>query len=173
MFEKLINFIKIKLLQIISLLIVTTGVIFFISIVSYSAYELEFTFFSKSNFIEKIFKPFQYTSDFFLQIFGIISILIPFNLCVWGSYFFFKKNIQNFLLKCIYLILYLILGGVFFSIISEKSFFLPDHGLGGFFGNFITNKFFLKDNNFSIYISLAIYSSYNFFYLFKFRFKER
>jgi len=156
MFEKLINFIKIKLLQIISLLIVTTGVIFFISIVSYSAYELEFTFFSNSNFIEKIFKPFQYTSDFFLQIFGIISIFIPFNLCVWGSYFFFKKNIQNFLLKCIYLILYLILGGVFFSIISEKSFFLPDHGLGGFFGNFITNKFFLKDNNFSMYISLAL-----------------
>ena len=165
MFEKLINFIKIKLLQIISLLIVTTGVIFFISIVSYSAYELEFTFFSKSNFIEKIFKPFQYTSDFFLQIFGIISIIIPFNLCVWGSYFFFKKNIQNFLLKCIYLILYLILGGVFFSIISEKSFFLPDHGLGGFFGNFITSKFFLKDNTFSIYISflfitLAIFFIY-------------
>jgi len=156
MFEKLINFIKIKLLQIISLLIVTIGVIFFISIVSYSAYELEFTFFSNSNFIEKIFKPFQYASDFFLQIFGIISILIPFNLCVWGSYFFFKKNIQNFLLKCIYLILYLILGGVFFSIISEKSFFLPDHGLGGFFGNFITSKFFLKDNNFSMYISLVL-----------------
>jgi len=165
MFEKLINFIKIKLLQIISLLIVTTGVIFFISIVSYSAYELEFTFFSNSNFIEKIFKPFQYTSDFFLQIFGIISIFIPFNLCVWGSYFFFKKNIQNFLLKCIYLILYLILGGVFFSITSEKSFFLPDHGLGGFFGNFITSKFFLKDNTFSIYISflfitLAIFFIY-------------
>jgi len=39
---------------------------------------------------------------------------------------------------------------------SEKSFFLPDHGLGGFFGNFIANKFFLKDNNFSIYISLAL-----------------
>jgi len=163
MFEKLINFIKIKLLQIISLLIVTTGVIFFISIVSYSAYELEFTFFSKSNFIEKIFKPFQYTSDFFLQIFGIISIIIPFNLCVWGSYFFFKKNIQNFLLKCIYLILYLILGGVFFSIISEKSFFLPDHGLGGFFGNFITNKLFLKDNNFSIYISLVLIALIIFF----------
>jgi len=165
MFEKLINFIKIKLLQIISLLIVTTGVIFFISIVNYSAYELEFTFFSNSNFIEKIFKPFQYTSDFFLQIFGIISIFIPFNLCVWGSYFFFKKNIQNFLLKCIYLILYLILGGVFFSITSEKSFFLPDHGLGGFFGNFITSKFFLKDNTFSIYISflfitLAIFFIY-------------
>jgi len=156
MFEKLINFIKIKLLQITSLLIITTGVIFFISIVSYSAYELEFTFFSNSNFIEKIFKPFQYTSDFFLQIFGIISIFIPFNLCIWGSYFFFKKNIQNFLLKCIYLILYLIMGGVFFSIISEKSFFLPDHGLGGFSGNFITNKFFLKNNDFSMYISLVL-----------------
>jgi S-DNA-T family DNA segregation ATPase FtsK/SpoIIIE len=156
MFEKLINFIKIKLLQIISLLIVTTGVIFFISIVNYSAYKLEFTFFSNSNFIEKIFKPFQYTSDFFLQIFGIISIFIPFNLCVWGSYFFFKKNIQNFLLKCIYLILYLILGGIFFSMISEKSFFLPDHGLGGFFGNFITNKFFLKNNNLIMYISLVL-----------------
>jgi len=163
MFEKLINFIKIKLLQIISLLIVTTGVIFFISIVSYSAYELEFTFFSKSNFIEKVFKPFQYTSDFFLQIFGIISILVPFNLCIWGLYFFFKKNIQNFSFKCIYLIIYLILGGVFFSIISEKSFFLPDHGLGGFFGNFITNKFFLKYNNFSIYISLAFISLTIFF----------
>jgi len=163
MFEKLINFIKIKLLQIISLLIVTTGVIFFISMISYSAYELEFTFFSKSNFIEKIFKPFQYTSDFFLQIFGIISVIIPFNFCVWGSYFFFKKNIQNFLLKCIYLILYLILGGIFFSIISEKSFFLPDHGLGGFFGNFITNKLFLKDNNFSIYISLVLIAIIIFF----------
>jgi len=165
MFGKLINFIKIKLIQIISLLIVTIGVIFFISIVSYSAYELGFTFFSNSNFIEQIFKPFQYTSDFFLQIFGIISIFIPFNLCVWGSYFFFKKNIQNFLLKCIYLILYLILGGIFFSMISEKSFFLPDHGLGGFFGNFITSKFFLKDNTFSIYISflfitLAIFFIY-------------
>jgi len=156
MFEKLINFIKIKLLQIISVLIVTTGVIFFIFIVNYSAYELEFTFFSKSNFIKKIFEAFQYTSDFFLQIFGIISIFISLNLCVWGSYFFFKRNIQNFLLKCIYLILYLILGGVFFSIVSEKSFFLPDHGLGGFFGNFITSKFFLKDNNFSIYISLVL-----------------
>jgi len=165
MFEKIINFIKIKLLQIISLLIVIAGVIFFISLVSYSAYDLEFTFFSKNNFLEKIFKPFQYTSDFFLQIFGIISIFIPLNLCFWGSYLFLKKNIQNFLLKCIYLIFYLTLGGVFFSIIFEKSFFLPDHGLGGFFGNFIANKFSLKDNAFSIYISLlfltfAIFSIY-------------
>jgi len=117
MFEKIINFIKIKLFQLASLLIVITGVVFFISIVSYSAYDLEYTFFSKNNFLEKIFKPFQYTSDFFLQIFGIISIFIPLNLCFWGLYFFFKKNIQNFLLKCIYLILYLILGGIFFSII--------------------------------------------------------
>jgi len=154
MFEKIINFIKIKLFQLASLLIVITGVVFFISIVSYSAYDLEYTFFSKNNFLEKIFKPFQYTSDFFLQIFGIISIFIPLNLCFWGLYFFFKKNIQNFLLKCIYLILYLILGGIFFSIIFEKSFFLPDHGLGGFFGNFIAKKFSLKDNTFSIYISL-------------------
>jgi len=154
MFEKIINFVKIKLLQIISLLIVITGIVFFISIISYSAYNLEFTFFSKNNFLEKIFKPFQYTSDFFLQIFGIVSIFIPFNLCFWGLYFFYKKDIQNLSLKCIYLILYLILGGVFFSIIFEKSFFLPDHGLGGFFGNFIASKFSLKDNTFSIYISL-------------------
>jgi S-DNA-T family DNA segregation ATPase FtsK/SpoIIIE len=40
--------------------------------------------------------------------------------------------------------------------ISEKSFFLPDHGLGGFFGNFITNKFFLKNNNLIMYISLVL-----------------
>jgi len=154
MFKKIINFLKIKLLQVTSLLIIITGIVLFGSIVSYSAYDLEFNFFSKSNFLEKIFKPFQYASDFFLQIFGIISIFIPLNLCFWGSFFFIKKNIKNFLLKSIYLILYLIFGGVFFSIISEKSFFLPDHGLGGFFGNLITNKFSLKENAFSIYISL-------------------
>ena len=91
---------------------------------------------------------------FFLQVFGILAFLIFLNLIIWGGYLIFKKKIENFSIKLLFLILSIIFGALFFSINIDQSFWLPDNGFGGFVANFISEKLNIKNNSFGVYLSV-------------------
>ena len=164
--EKIITFIKLKLIELSGLMIIVSSFFYFVSLATYSANNINYVFPAEKNAHNKFVTFFYYLSDFFLQAFGILAFLIFINLIIWGGYLIIKKKIDNFFLKLLFLILSIIFGSLFFSINIEQSFWLPDNGFGGFVAGFISEKIGLKNNSFSIYLSIIFLSlSIGFFYM--------
>ena len=152
--EKIITFIKVKLIELAGIVTIFSGLAYFISLTTYSANSISYVFPSEKNIHNKFFSFFYYLSDFFLQAFGILAFLIFFNLIIWGGYLIIKKKIENLSIKLLFLILSIIFGALFFSINIDQSFWLPDNGFGGFVANFISEKLNIKNNSFGAYLSV-------------------
>jgi DNA segregation ATPase FtsK/SpoIIIE, S-DNA-T family len=152
--EKIITFIKLKLIELAGIIIIFSSLAYFISLTTYSANNISYVFPAEKNIHNKFFSFFYYLSDFFLQAFGVLAFLIFLNLIIWGGYLILKKKIENFSLKLLFLILSIIFGALFFSINIDQSFWLPDNGFGGFVANFISEKLNIKNNSFGAYLSV-------------------
>jgi S-DNA-T family DNA segregation ATPase FtsK/SpoIIIE len=152
--EKIITFIKVKLIELAGVIIIFSSLAYFISLATYSANNISYVFPVEKNIHNKFFSFFYYLSDFFLQAFGVLAFLIFLNLIIWGGYLILKKKIENFSLKLLFLILSIIFGALFFSINIDQSFWLPDNGFGGFVANFISEKLNIKNNSFGAYLSV-------------------
>ena len=153
--EKIITFIKVKLIELAGIVTIFSGLAYFISLTTYSANNISYVFPPDKNTHNKFFSFFYYISDFFLQAFGILAFLIFLNLIIWGGYLILKKRIENFSIKLLFLILSIIFGALFFSINIDQSFWLPDNGFGGFVANFISEKLNIKNNSFGTYLSVV------------------
>jgi DNA segregation ATPase FtsK/SpoIIIE, S-DNA-T family len=152
--EKIITFIKVKLIELAGVIIILSSLAYFVSLATYSANNISYVFPAEKNIHNKFFSFFYYLSDFFLQAFGVLAFLIFLNLIIWGGYLILKKKIENFSLKLLFLILSIIFGALFFSINIDQSFWLPDNGFGGFVANFISEKLNIKNNSFGAYLSV-------------------
>lgn len=152
--EKIITFIKVKLIELAGAITIFSGLAYFVSLTTYSANNISYVFPSEKNIHNKFFSFFYYLSDFFLQAFGVLAFLIFLNLIIWGGYLILKKKIENFSVKLLFLILSIIFGALFFSINIDQSFWLPDNGFGGFVANFISEKLNIKNNSFGTYLSV-------------------
>jgi DNA segregation ATPase FtsK/SpoIIIE, S-DNA-T family len=152
--EKIITFIKVKLIELAGVIIIFSSLAYFVSLATYSANNINYVFPAEKNIHNKFFSLFYYLSDFFLQAFGVLAFLIFLNLIIWGGYLILKKKIENFSLKLLFLILSIIFGALFFSINIDQSFWLPDNGFGGFVANFISEKLNIKNNSFGAYLSV-------------------
>jgi DNA segregation ATPase FtsK/SpoIIIE, S-DNA-T family len=152
--EKIITFIKVKLIELAGVIIIFSSLAYFVSLATYSANNISYVFPAEKNIHNKFFSLFYYLSDFFLQAFGVLAFLIFLNLIIWGGYLILKKKIENFSLKLLFLILSIIFGALFFSINIDQSFWLPDNGFGGFVANFISEKLNIKNNSFGSYLSV-------------------
>ena len=152
--EKIITFIKVKLIELAGVIIIFSSLAYFVSLATYSANNISYVFPAEKNIHNKFFSLFYYLSDFFLQAFGVLAFLIFLNLIIWGGYLILKKKIENFSLKLLFLTLSIIFGALFFSINIDQSFWLPDNGFGGFVANFISEKLNIKNNSFGAYLSV-------------------
>ena len=152
--EKIITFIKVKLIELAGVIIIFSSLAYFVSLATYSANNISYVFPAEKNIHNKFFSFFYYLSDFFLQAFGVLAFLIFLNLIIWGGYLILKKKVENFSLKLLFLILSIIFGALFFSINIDQSFWLPDNGFGGFVANFISEKLNIKNNSFGAYLSV-------------------
>ena len=152
--EKIITFIKVKLIELAGVIIIFSSLAYFVSLATYSANNISYVFPAEKNIHNKFFSFFYYLSDFFLQAFGVLAFLIFLNLIIWGGYLIIKKKIENFSIKLLFLILSIIFGALFFSINIDQSFWLPDNGFGGFVANFISEKLNIKNNSFGAYLSV-------------------
>jgi len=102
--EKIITFIKLKLIELSGIIIIISGFAYFISLTTYSAGNISYVFPAEKNVHNKLFSFFYYLSDFFLQAFGVLAFLIFINLIIWGGYLIIKKRIDNFFIKLLFLI---------------------------------------------------------------------
>ena len=150
---------------IIGTLLVLAGVFMLVALVSYNALDQSLNTISDNLSENLLGNPGSYISDIIVQFFGILSIIIPVILIIFG---FFKiiKKLKNSLIK----VLLIFIGLFLLSAPFEKSF-----SDGGIFGSLsldvieslvyklsLVINFDLMENNlfiYSFYISLGFFSS--------------
>ncbi len=139
--EKTSNFVIKRFIELLGLIISILSILLMISLFSYSPKDPNFIFPENSK-IENIL-GFQgsFTSDLFFQSLGLISILVSITFFFTGINILRTKKMIIILQNSFYLILYSLLGALFFTIYYPESFWLTINGNGGFVGKLLSNTF--------------------------------
>ena len=140
---KINNFSKNRLVEFSGALLVLSGIILLISILSYSPSDPNFIYAPENTEI-KNFGGFygSIIADFFLQSVGLISFLVILNLFNWGFKLIMNKKINNFVSKIFFTLIYIIFGTTFINIFNNDSFWLIDNGNSGFIGRIVKENFY-------------------------------
>ncbi len=157
MFDKVLIFLKHRLLEIVGILVLITSFGYFYSLWTYSAEQITFlspNIENKFNFHNYSF----YISDFVLQAFGLSSFLVFANLLGWGLAIILKRKINFFSLKILNISFYLCLGTLGWALIANQNFWLPDNGNGGFLGAYLVKLLPAIVNPYKIYIGYSAIS---------------
>ncbi len=161
--KKIVNTILIftvkRILEIVGILIIFLGILIFISLASYSPSDPNFIF-PKNTQIDNIL-GFQgsYISDLFFQSIGLISFLVPVTLLFTGVSLFRKKQISLIIENIFYVVLYSLIGALFFSHFYPDAFTLYINGNGGFVGGYFNQTFLngvIKSNSIISYYFFII-----------------
>jgi S-DNA-T family DNA segregation ATPase FtsK/SpoIIIE len=136
-----INFGINRIIEIVGIIILITGILLFISLATFSPDDPNFIFSDNTNI--KNFFGFHgsFTADLFFQSFGLIALLIPFSLVASGISIILNKKIIFLIENIFYTILYVLPGSLFFSFFYPLSFQLYINGNGGFVGQYLDATF--------------------------------
>ena len=127
-----------RLIEIIGIIISIFGFLLLISLITYSPSDPNFIF--SDNIEVKNLLGFQgsYVSDFFLQSLGLISFLIPLTFLFSGINIFKQKKIFFLIENTFYIVVYSVVGALFFSYFYKDAFNLYINGNGGFVGTYFS-----------------------------------
>jgi len=158
--KKSLDFTIKRVAEIIGILFICASVLLFLSLVSYSPEDPNFIFTENAEIKNILGFRGSYTSDIFFQSIGLISYLISFTICFTGINLINNKNFLVILENIFYLIIYGVLGSLFFTTYHPNSFKFSINGNGGFVGNFFENTFLSSlinlNKDISYYILLAV-----------------
>ena len=135
------NIVLYKIIETIGIGIIILGLLFFLSLITYSPNDPNFIF-SENKEIKNLlgFKG-SLVSDFFFQAIGLVSFLIPLSIVITGVNVFFSKKILILFENLFFIVLYSLVGSLYLSLFYKESFFLSIEGNGGFIGNYLVDSF--------------------------------
>ena len=136
-----INFGINRVIEIFGASILIAGVLLLVSLISFSPYDPNFIFSTNTEIKNILGFQGSFTADIFFQSFGIIALLIPFSLIISGLNIIQNKKIFLIIESVFYIILYSLLGSLFFSFFYPLAFKLYIYGNGGFVGNYLKTTF--------------------------------
>ena len=136
-----LNFIIKSIVQMAGLFILLIGLFLLTSLLSYSPEDPNFIF-PKNTEIQNIlgFKG-SVVADLFFQSLGLISMLVAINLLFTGINIIKSKKAILIIENFFYVILYSLLGALFFTTYYSNSFWLSINGNGGFIGKYLESTF--------------------------------
>ncbi len=153
-----INFGVNRVIEIIGLGILITGILLLASLITFSPEDPNFIFPNGMNIQNILGFRGSFTADIFFQSFGMIALLMPFSLMVSGVNIILNKKIFLIIVSIFYTILYSLLGSLFFSFFYPVTFKLYINGNGGFIGKYLETTF--------LYSLISINSQISYYILF-------
>ena len=117
-----------RLIEILAIFIFCFGILLFISLISYSPSDPNFIFPENTEIKNILGFQGSYVADLFFQSSGLVAFLIPFTFIFTGINIFRMKEIFLLIENTFFVILYVLVGGLFFSIYYENSFSLYING---------------------------------------------
>jgi S-DNA-T family DNA segregation ATPase FtsK/SpoIIIE len=145
-----------RVIEIIGVTILVTGVLLLASLITFSPDDPNFIF--PNNMEIKNILGFRgsFTADIFFQSFGVISLLIPFSLIISAIIIIMNKKIFSIIESFFYTILYSLFGSLFFSFFYPTAFKLYIYGNCGFIGKYLETTFLNSIININSQISYYI-----------------
>ena len=140
--NNVLNFGINRVIEIVGICIVITGVLLFTSLISFSPDDPNFIFPNNSEIQNLLGFQGSFVADLFFQSFGLISLLIPITFILIGIIISINKNVVLLIESLFYTILYSLFGSLFFSIFYPNAFKLYINGNGGFVGIYLKKSFF-------------------------------
>ena len=128
-----------RIIEIIGVSVSLLGIFIFISLITYSPMDPNFIFPDNTEIKNMFGFQGSYTSDIFFQSFGFIAYLIPVTYFFTGINIFKTKEIFILIENTFFIVLYTLIGSLFFSLYFENAFTLYINGNGGFVGNFLNS----------------------------------
>ena len=169
--NSLLIFITNRIIEIIGIVISVFGVLLLIALLSYSPSDPNFIFSDNTEIKNLLGFQGSYISDFFFQSLGLISFLIPLTYFLSGIRVVKEKKIFFLIENTFYIIVYSILGALFFSYFYQDAFYLYINGNGGFVGIYLS-QIFIKSGTipyenifyyiFTLFIIVFFLLSFNF-----------
>ncbi len=148
-----INFGVYRVIEILGLSVIITGVLLLISLASFSPDDPNFIFPDNTEIKNLLAFRGSFTADLFFQSFGLIALLFPFSLIISGINIILNKKIFIIIESIFYTIIYSLLGSLFFSFFYPTAFDLYINGNGGFIGKFLNTTFLTSIINVNSLIS--------------------
>ena len=139
--ENISNFLIKRFIELFGLLISILSILLLISLLSYYPEDPNFIFPDNTEIKNILGFRGSFISDLFFQSIGLISVLISITFFTTGINIIRTKKVLFILQNSFYLILYSILGSLFFAIYYPESFWLTINGNGGFIGKLLSETF--------------------------------
>ena len=114
------------------------------SLITYSPEDSNFIFPNNSEIKNLLGIKGSYVSDIFYQSIGLISLLIPISIFFSGIHIFRKKNLIVLIENLFFIILYSIIGSLFFTVFHQETYWLTINGNNGFVGNLFEQSFLIN-----------------------------
>jgi S-DNA-T family DNA segregation ATPase FtsK/SpoIIIE len=137
----LINFTLRRVAEIFGLLIVSTGALLLISLITYSPEDPNFIFPDNIEIKNLLGSKGSFVSDLFFQSFGFVAYLISFTLIITGINVFRNKEFFLILENIFYAVIYSALGTLFLAYFYSNAFIFYINGSGGFVGSYLNTTF--------------------------------
>ena len=157
--NSILLFIAKRLTEIFGILILISGILLLISLLSYSAEDPNFIFPENTEINNILGFRGSYISDLFFQSIGLISYLFSLTLIFTGLNIYLSKDLFLIIENIFYSVSYLILGASFFNHFYDSTFVLFINGNGGFVGYYLNENLFGKlitfNENISFYFLIV------------------
>ncbi len=130
-----------RLIEIFGILISILGIILLLSFITYSPNDPNFIFPENTEIKNILGFQGSYTADLFFQSIGLTAYLIPITYFLTGINIFRNKEIFLLIENSFYVIIYSLIGSLFFEYFYIDAFNLYINGNGGFVGNYLNETF--------------------------------
>ncbi len=144
-----------RLIEISGILISIFGILLLLSLITYSPNDPNFIFPENTEIKNILGFQGSYTSDLFFQSIGLTTFLIPITYFLTGINIFRNKEIFLLIENSFYVIIYSLIGSLFFGYFYIDAFDLYISGNGGFVGNYLNGTFL--NNLISKYENISYY----------------
>ena len=155
-FDKTTNFLLNRISELIGLTLLCSSILLLISLISYSPEDPNFIFPDNAEIKNILGIRGSYISDIFYQSIGLISLLIPISFFFISLKIIINKKISQIIECSFFIILYSILGTLFFTVFHTNAYWLTINGNNGFVGNLFEETFLINLINFNHKISYTI-----------------
>ena len=129
------SFLLKRLSELIGLALLCFSILLLVSLISYSPEDPNFIFPENTEIKNLLGAKGSYASDILFQSIGLISLLVPISFLLISISVIIDKKILHIIESLFFIILYSIIGALFFTVFHTESYWLTINGNNGFLGN--------------------------------------
>ena len=168
------KFVLKRLSELVGLILLGLSILLLISLISYSPEDPNFIFPENAEIKNLLGIKGSFTADILYQSIGLISLLIPISFFFISLSVIIDKKILHIIESLFFIILYSIIGTLFFTTFHTETYWLTVNGNNGFIGNLFEDTFFVNVillNHQISYVILIVLISIFFLLSINFKFK--